>query len=180
MSRLLVLLFVFLTLGAWTAAAYRIEEGAYYVGGGFGANINAVRFDVAPRTTPKAELPLIGQIDYAIDRNFGVFANFIPQFSGDSLAFQLKGGAKYWFSFLDAPYVPYVSLALTNIFMFPMGRVPNHYNIGLSPGTGVNFFVLANFLVGAHVHFNPSIAFADGEKKFEFSVLAFFDVSVKL
>ncbi len=150
------------------------------MGGGFGVNINAVRFSEEPRTSPGAQLSLIGHLDYAIDRNFGLFGSFMPQFAASSIAFGFKGGVKYWFSFLDTPYIPYASLALTNTFLIPSGKAPNHFNLGLSPGAGINYFLLAKFLIGAHVHFNPSLAFADGEKKFEFSVLAYFDVTVKL
>lgn len=174
------LLVALLLITVWPALAYRIESGQYYVGGGFGANVNVVRFDVAPRNTPKAEMPLLVNLDYAIDQNFGVFGSFMPQFGAGSIAFGFRAGAKYWFTFLDAPYVPYVSLALAPTFLFPMGEMPNHFNLGLSPGLGMNFFVMAKFLVGAHIHFNPSIGFVDGEKKFEFSVMSFFDVTIRV
>ncbi|HXW53797.1 MAG TPA: hypothetical protein VEL47_06805 [Myxococcota bacterium] len=178
MHRFLVMCFLLGT--AFTARGYRIEEGAYYVGGGFGVNVNTARFDKEPRRSPGVQLPLIAHLDYAIDRDFGVFGDFIPQFAASSLALGFKGGAKYWFSFLDTPYVPYAALSLTTSFLFPSGKAPNHVNLGFSPGFGMNYFVLAKFLLGAHVHFNPSIAFADGEKKFEFSVLAYFDVTIKI
>lgn len=162
------------------AFSYRIEGGEYFVGGGFGANVNVARYDVANKATPRAELPIIMHLDYAIDNNLGVFGSFVPQFAAGSIGFLFRAGAKYWFNFGDAPYVPYVSLALTPSFLFPMKEEPTHVNLGLSPGVGMNFFVMAKLLVGAHVHFNPSIAFVDGHKKFEFSVMTFFDVLLRL
>lgn len=173
-----LLLFVLFGCG-WPSFAYRIEGGEYYVGGGFGVNVNVARFNDPPKVTPMAELPLIMNLDYIIDKNLGVFGSVIPQFSAGSVGFLFRAGAKYWFTFLDAPYVPYASLALTPSFLLPSGA-PNHFNIGLSPGVGMNYFVLAKFLVGAHVHFNPSLAFADGDKKFEFSVMSYFDVTLRL
>lgn len=171
---------LFLQLLSISAKAYRIEADSYYLGGGFGVNINAVRLKDSRRATPKAEMPIIAHLDYAIDRNWGVFGSFIPQFGAGSIGFGFRGGAKYWFSFFDAPYVPYVALALTPTFLFPVGEVPNHFNIGISPGVGMNFFVLAKFIVGAHVFVNPTLAFVDKTRKFEFSVMTFFDVTLKV
>lgn len=162
------------------AFSYKIEGGEYYVGGGFGANVNVVRYDVPKKETPRAELPLFVNLDYAIDQNIGFFGTFSPHFGAGSIAFGFLAGAKYRFTFLDAPYVPYVSLALAPTFLFPMTSSPSHVNFGLSPGAGMNFFVMAKLLVGAHVLFNPSIAFIDGAKKFEFAVTTFFDVSLRV
>lgn len=174
-----ILLFILLS-ASLTSRAYRLEEGQYYVGGGFGANVNVVRFDTAPRATPRAQLPILANLDYTIDKNFGVFGSFIQHFGAGNVALGFRAGAKYWFSFLDAPYVPYVSFALVPSFLFPMGEAPVHFNLGFSPGAGMNFFVMSKFMVGAHVHFNPSVAFADGAKRFEFSVMTYFDVTLKI
>lgn len=181
MIKKLCLLLVTILLFGVPSFAYKIEGGEYYVGGGFGANVNVVRNQqVAANAKPKADLPLFMTIDYAIDRNIGLTGSFIPQFGAGSLAFSFRGGIKYWFSFLSAPYVPYVSLALTPSFLLPLGSAPNHFNLGLSPGVGMNFFVMANFLVGAHVHFNPSMAFVDGDKQWEFAVTSLFDVAFRI
>lgn len=159
--------------------SYRIEGGEYFVGAGFGVNVNVARLDEPKKSTPKAELPLMVSMDYAFDKNIGLFGSFIPSFAAGSMGFGLRAGAKYWFTFLDAPLYPYVSLALSPAFLLPFKEV-NHFNIGLSPGVGLNYFVLAKFMVGAHIHMNPSIAFADGDKKFEFSVMTFFDVNLRV
>jgi hypothetical protein len=159
---------------------YRIESGDYYVSGGFGANVNVIRFHDIKKATPKAQMPLIMNLDYVLDKNLGVFTSFLPQFSSDSVGFCFRGGAKYWFNLEHVPLVPYVSISIMPTLLLPMDDRPNHFNIGLSPGVGLNFFVLAKFLVGAHVNFNPSIAFIDGEKKFEFAVMSFFDLSFRI
>lgn len=159
--------------------SYRIEGGEYYVGAGFGVNVNVARLNDPKKSTPKAELPLMLSMDYAIDKNIGIFASFIPSFAGGSVGLGLRGGAKYWFTVLDAPLYPYVSLALSPAFLLPFKEV-NHFNIGLSPGVGLNYFLLAKFMVGAHIHMNPSVAFAGGEQKFEFSVMTFFDVNLRV
>lgn len=176
MKRILMMIMLAFSI---PSLSYRIEGGEYYVGGGFGATINVARFNDLLKVTPGVELPLVMNLDYALDKNWGVFGSAIPQFSVGSVRFLFRGGAKYWFNSFDAPFVPYVSLALTPSFLIPAGA-PNHFNIGLSPGAGLNYFVLANFLVGGHIHFNPSIAFADGDKKFEFSVMGYFDVTLRL
>jgi hypothetical protein len=160
--------------------AYRIEGGEYYVGAGFGAHINVLRYEVEPGATPKADLPLLVNIDYSIDQNIGVFGSFVPHFAAGSIAFAFRAGAKYWFTFFEAPYVPYISLAFSPAFLFPLNSAHPHFNLGLSPGLGIDFFVMANFLVGAHAHFNPSIAFINNDKKGEFAVTALFDVAFRI
>lgn len=160
--------------------AYKIEGGEYYVSGGFGANVNVVRYDLPNKTTPRAALPLFVNLDYAFDNKIGFFGSFVPHFGAGSIAFGFMAGAKYRFTEFDAPYIPYVSLALAPSILFPMTEAPTHFNLGLTPGVGMNFFVMAKFMVGAHVLFNPSIAFIDGDKKFEFAVTTFFDVSLRV
>lgn len=164
---------------AFSAFSYRFETSESYISGGLGLTTNVARFNQLSLETPKIQLPIIGSYDYFIDKNISAFGSVIPQFFADSIGISFKGGAKYWFLF-DGPYVPYVSLALLSSFLFPTDEKKNHYNLGLSPGVGMNYFVLAHFLVGAHIHFNPSIAFASSEKKFEFSVTTFFDVMLRL
>ena len=172
--------FILASMTACALSSYKIEGGESFVGAGLGANVNVVRYDVARKETPRGQLPLAITYDYAIDRNFGVFGTFVPHFGAGSVAMQLSMGAKYWFSYFDAPYVPYLSLALTPTFLVPTGVGVRHTNIGITPGVGVNFFVMADFLVGAHVNFNPSIAIVGDEKKFEFSVNAMFDVTFRI
>lgn len=159
--------------------AYKYDSGQFYVSGGLGANINVVRYD-GPNASPKAYMPFYTTLDYAVDRNFGVFASFSPQFSGSAVSFLTRAGMKYWFSFLDAPYVPYISLAITPELLWPTSRHESHINFGLSPGIGINYFVMANFLVGMHLNFNPTIAMVDGGRNFELAVSGLLDVSFRI
>lgn len=171
---------IVLVLTSFSAFSYRFEVGEFYVGGGFGANINVARYEVAGKMTPRAEVPLLVNLDYVFDHNFNFFGSFVPQFGSGSVNFLFRAGAKYRINFADAPYVAYVSLALTPSFLLPTSSEPTHFNLGLSPGVGLNYFIMSKFMVGAHVHFNPSVAFVDGDKKFEFSVMPFFDVSLRV
>ena len=172
-----ILLFIGLLLPA-PSFAYRMAAGEYYVGAGFGMNVNVARMD-KPSQTPGMQLPLWGGIDYLIDSNWGVFGSIIPSFAVGSVGLGLRGGAKYWFTHFDFPLFPYVSLALAPSFLVPFTG-PNHINLGLSPGVGVNYFIVAKFMVGAHVHVNPSIAWSKGERQFEFSIMPFFDLALRL
>jgi hypothetical protein len=155
-----------------------MEAGEYYVGAGFGMNVNVARME-KPSQTPGTELPLWGGIDYLIDSNWGVFGSVLPSFATGSVGLGLRGGAKYWFTNFDFPLFPYVSLALAPSFTMPFAG-PNHVNLGLSPGVGVAYFIVAKFLVGAHVHFNPSVAWGGGATKFEFAVMPFFDLTLRI
>lgn len=177
--RVVYALFFSLFLISNGGLAYRFDAGSYYVGGGFGAQVNVARFNQPPRITPAAQMPLIAHVDYAVDNTWGVCASIVPTFSADSLGLSLRGGAKYWFNVFDGPLHPYASLELVPSLLTPFDT-PNHFNLGISPGGGLQYFVLANVLVGAHVNFNPSLAFVDKEKRFEFSVMSYFDVLIKL
>jgi hypothetical protein len=162
-----------------TLHAYKYDSGQYYMSGGLGANVNVVRHE-GREPTPKAAMPLYMTLDYAVDKNFGVFATFAPQFSGSAVSFLTRAGAKYWMTFMDAPYVPYVSLALTPALLWPTGQAKSHVNLGISPGVGINFFVMANFLVGMHLNLNPSIAMVNNERHFELAVSGLLDVSFRI
>lgn len=160
--------------------AYRIDPGEFYVSGGLGANISVVRNTMSSKYTPKAFLPMTMGLDYAIDERIGLFMNLVPQFASDHLGFSFHGGAKYWLSFFESPFVPYVSLAFSPSILIPTNHNPSHINLGLSPGIGMSYFILAKLMVGTHIYFNPSLALVDGERNFEFSVMSFFDVSLRV
>jgi hypothetical protein len=165
---------------AFSLAAYRVESGNLFVSGGFGAHVNVVRAESVFSPTPKAEMPLFVGMNYALDSNFGLYARFMPQFSGGAFAMAFTGGVKYWFSSLNMPLVPHVFLGISPLFFIPTDERRFHMNIGFSPGLGVDFFVLADFLIGAEVAFIPAFAFINKEKTFEFAVSALLDVSYRI
>lgn len=156
--------------------AYEFEEARSYLSAGLGYSVNAARHE-GMHPTPTAAMPLYLSLDYAIDKNFGAFATFAPQFSGSAISFLLRGGVKYWFSIPDTPYVPYVSLAATPAWLLPTNGYKSHLNFGISPGVGLNYFIFADFILGLHVNFNPSIALVNSESHFEFSVTSILDLS---
>lgn len=174
-----IIFFFFFILKVNTAFSYKIESKDFLVGGGLGANVNVVRYDKASKETPKAQMPLLINFDYAIDPLLGIYGSLIPKFGADSIALSLESGAKYWWSF-DAPYMPYLALGLTLSSVFPTNSYVNHYNIGLGSNLGLDFFILGNFLLGLGIKFNPSIAFVGHENKFEFSTLGFVLVTFRI
>lgn len=174
------LLLVLSMMAAFSSWSYHIEVGEYYLGGGIGANVNVVRMDGFFIRTPQAQLPILAHLDYVLMENISLFSGLATQFGAGSFGLLFQGGGKYWLTVADAPFVPYVSLALTPSFLFPVKKEPMHFNLGLSPGAGLNFFLTTKILLGAHAHFNPSLAFADGDRRFEFSVMAFFDLTMRV
>ena len=177
MSRKIILLLAILSSSAF---GYKMEGGQYFIASGIGANVNVVRFLGNDNKTPKVEMPMYATLDYSIDQNISVFVTIAPQFGGSSIGIKFQGGARYWMSRLVAPYVPFVGLALTPAFLFPTDKKKTHFNIGITPSLGINYFVMADFLVGMHADFNPSYAFIDGQRKFEFAVGGFLDVTFRL
>ncbi len=160
------------------SSAYRMEGGEFYAGAGFGMDVNVARM-TKPSSTPGLELPLLASVDYLIDSNWGVFGSVVPTFAASNVGMKLFGGAKYWFTQFDFPLYPYVSLAFVPSFNIPFTG-PTHINLGLSPGVGASYFVVSKFRVGAHLHFNPSVAWAAGASKFEFAVMPFFDLTLRV
>lgn len=172
--------FWLLLLFSFSLSAYKFYGGDYFFGAGFGANVNVVRFVDVGGKKPMADMPLLFKFDYAIDQNLGVFADFVPQFSTSCMTFGLRAGAKYWMSFLNAPYFPFLSLAISPSFLVPLKDASTHFNLGITPGFGMSFFLMAKLLIGAQVNFNPSVVFVDKKRKFEFSVMSFFDIALRI
>ncbi len=171
---------IFFSLAVATGLeAYKFDSGQYFLSGGVGANVNVVRMTGA-EASPKAYMPLSLTLDYKLDTALGVFGTIVPQFGGSALSLLLHAGAKYHINLANAPYVPYLALAISPSMMFAQGEPKNHFNLGLSPMLGLNYFVMANFLLGLHVGFHPSLAWANGQRQAEFGVSSLLDVSFKI
>lgn len=164
---------------AVSSMAYQYMGGQAYLSGGVGANINVIRLNNSYASTPKGSMPLYLSLDYAVDNNWALFGTIAPQFSGSAVSFLSRAGLKYWLNIFEAPLVPYFSLALTPAYMWKADE-PSHFNIGLSPGLGINYFVLANFLVGLHLNLNPTYAFIKNEGKMELAVTSLLDLSFRI
>lgn len=177
MNRLTI--FLLSTLLSYQAFSYEFEEASYYMSGGLGASVNAVRHD-GEHPTPSAAMPFYFTLDYVLDKNIGFFGTFAPQFSGGAISFLLRGGMKYWFTIADTPYVPYVSLAFAPQWLIPTNGNKHHLNLGVSPGLGINYFIFADFIIGLHVNVNPSVAFVNKQSHFEFSVNSILDLTFRI
>lgn len=160
--------------------AYKIDGGELFLSSGVGANVNVIRYETLTKASPGAQMPLIFGTDYAIDRRFGVFGSVGTFLAPGSIALNFRLGGKYYIPFMDGPFAPYTSLALTPGFLFPTGLSGSQTSLGLSPGVGLNYFVMHNFLLGMHTYVNPMWTRVAGKNEFELGVTAFLDATFRI
>ncbi len=173
------LVFILLLLSQ-NAVAYRMIGGDLFLGGALGAQVNVVRKHEGENQTPKGALPFIVHADYAIDENWGVNAAFSTQFSPGALGFSGTLGAKYWFSYFNAPYIPYVGIGMAPLYFTPIEQGNKEFKLGVPVDLGFQFFLLANLLMGIKLQMVPVILFGDQTPKTEFSVLGLMTVAFRL
>lgn len=160
--------------------AYKIDGGELFLSGGMGANVNVIRYETLTKSSPGAQMPLLFGVDYAIDKRFGVFGSTGAFLAPGSIALNFRLGGKYYIPFMDGPFAPYAALAVTPGFLFPTGLSSSQISLGLSPGIGLNYFVMHNFLLGMHTYINPMWTRVAGRNEFELGVAAFLDVTFRI
>lgn len=174
-------LLIFICFGfSLSGFAYKIAPKDIWVGGGMGGIVNVARYERSPDETPKGGLALMGTVNYALDSFLGAYGSLNPQFLPDAFSLGIEGGAKYWFSYFNTPYFPYISAGLSTALMFTDGSRKNHFNIGLAAGAGLNFFITGNFLAGVGIKFYPTVGFIGSSTRFEFSTLGFLEIAFKI
>lgn len=172
-------LVVLLVLITTSLDAYKFDSGQYFLSGGVGAHVNVIRMTGA-EASPKAYMPWSLTLDYKLDQALGIFAALAPQFGGSALSVLWQAGVKYHINLANAPYVPYLALAISPSFMLAQADHKNHFNLGLSPIFGLNYFVMANFLIGLDLGLHPSLAWANNERQAELAVSSLLNLSFKI
>jgi hypothetical protein len=138
------------------AHAYSIKGGELLVRPVLGASVNVSRFSAATRATPEGGLLVGVDLDYAIDENWGVTGGLRPVFAPDFVDAGLLVGGKYRVTQLQAPFIPYGALALTTAAGFPTRNGDLHFNLGLRPAFGIDYFVMRDLAVGLEVGWDAS------------------------
>lgn len=162
------------------ALAYEFEPGDWFLRPIVGARINVIRFDTATRETPGAGMVIGAQGDYMVDISWGVSGELRSVFSPGFVSLGLSGGIKYRFLQTEAPFIPYVATYLTTGFLFPTQTGSFHFNLGLRPCGGLDYFIMRDLAVGLEVGFEPSVMFMSSETKFELGIDTLLGVTWRL
>ncbi len=180
LSKIITMIFVVLSLNISGLYAYNFEPGAMFLKPMIGSNVNVARFDALGKETPAAGLMLGAQGDYLVDIDWGVSADLRIVLSPNFVNLDFAGGVKYRFLEAKPPFIPYAGVYLNTKFLFPTNDSSFHFNFGLRPTAGVNYFISRNLALGVEVFTEPSIMFMMGEIKFEFSAGAMFTLTLRV
>lgn len=129
-------------------AGYTVEPGDMLLRPVAGASVNVIRLKAATRDTPQGGMLLGVDFDWSFDGAWALTTAFRPVVSSDYVDANLGVGAKYRVIQLNAPFIPYASLAATTAVGGPMGFGDLHVNAGLRLAGGVDYWVMRNLAVG--------------------------------
>jgi hypothetical protein len=164
-----------------SASAYEFSTGKFFVRGAVGPMINVFRYDAIPeQATPSGGLMLAGEVEYVVSKPWSVIGGFRPTFATGAIDLEFGVGGKYRWDNLDVPLVLYGSVELTPALLVPTNGADTHFNLGIRPGAGLDYFVMHNLIVGAQLAVNPSILIDQQYRKFEASIEFLFSVMYEI
>ena len=103
------------------------------------------------------------ELEYMMGSKFSLTGAMRPLFATSSVVLGFGFGAKYRFVNKEVPLIPFVSLALTPSIYIPttaFGR--SHFNLGLRPTAGFEYFVARDLALGIEAALNPSFLISGG------------------
>ncbi|MES2503522.1 MAG: hypothetical protein V4534_01460 [Myxococcota bacterium] len=153
--------FLILGLLATQLSAYEYQPGEWLMRGVLG---NSIYF-IQDSSTGIGDNIVAGiEVETMLDRNWSVGGAFKPTFANNRLALGLGASAKYRFVNKDNPLIPFVSLGLAPSLMIPTigdgARV--HFNLGIRPTAGFEYFVTRDLALGLETAMTPSFLFGKG------------------
>jgi hypothetical protein len=156
MNKIITYLFFILCIDLF---GYEIHEKNMFLRPELGANINVLRITDNNYYTPQALMVIGLQYEYVLIPQISIITGIKTDFVADFVGLEFIGGAKFRPFIFDFPLMPYVSIALTPAFLFPINGSDIHFNLGLRPSIGVDYFFIRDLALGLEVMFNPSVAF---------------------
>lgn len=168
---------VLVALFSVSSSAYEFSTGKVFVRGAVGPLINVFRYDANPaQATPSGGLMLAGEVEYIVSKPWSVIGGFRPTFATGAIDLEFGVGGKYRWDNLDVPLVLYTSVEVTPALLVPTNGANTHFNLGIRPGAGFDYFVMHNLVVGAQLAVNPSILVDQQFRSFEASIEFLFSV----
>jgi hypothetical protein len=153
------------------AASYEFSTGKVFLRGVFGATVNVFRYDAIPsEASPGAGLMLGLEADYIVTRPWSLIAGFRPSFSPGYVDLGFSVGAKYRWDDVVAPITLYGSLELTPAVLLPVAPSSVHFNMGLRPSFGFEYFLMRDLVVGGQLAIDPSWLVTKRFSSFEGSI----------
>jgi hypothetical protein len=169
MKTYLRLILPFLILAS-SASAYDLQPGNWLIRGVIGGSINVVREDSASRPTPGAGAMVGFETEYMFDQNWTVLGAIRPVFAPGFVDLGFGLGAKYRWTDVGIPFIPFASVALTPAILIPTGDAKSHFNLGLRPSIGCDYFVMRDLAFGLEAALEPSYLFGSGYRSVELSI----------
>lgn len=170
----------FLTFLVFDAGAYDFQPGDWFLKPIVGSKVNVVRYDRVTRQTPQAGMWLGLELDYMMDISWGPTGGLHILLAPGFVDAEAVLGVKYRFIETGAPYIPYAAISVSNSFLFPTAVGAFHWNVGLKPALGLDYFVMRNFAVGLEIGARPSLLIASTMRKLEFSVEALLGITWRI
>lgn len=161
--------------------AYEFSTGKFFLRGVAGPGVNVVRFDEDPaQNTPGAGLVLGVEGEYVIDKPWSLIGGVRPSFSPGYVDIGFGAGAKYRWSDLGIPLHIYVAMELTPAVLVPTSTGTAHFNVGLRPSFGVDYFLMRDLVLGTQVAFEPSLLWNAPIRRVEATVEFVFGLMYKI
>jgi hypothetical protein len=154
--------FLFLIGSFYTSSllAYEINPGDWLLKGVVGPSINLIHEDTATRATPGAGATLGLELDYMFDNSWSVSGAIRPMLAPGFIDLGFGIGAKYRWTQLDMPFIAFASVSITPAILIPVNNPGTaHFNLGLRPTAGCDYFVMRDLSVGVELAVEPSILF---------------------
>lgn len=162
------------------AQAYEFSSGKFFVRGVVGPSINVVRFNSITRGTPGAGMVLGVEGEYVIDKPWSMVAGLRPSLSPGFVDIGFGAGVKYRWSDLGVPLIVSTSIEITPAVLIPTATGVAHYNLGLRPSVGLDYFLMHNLVLGLQLAIEPSYILNPSMNSFEASVEFLFGMMYKI
>ena len=142
--------------------AYQYDSGEWLLRGLLGKSV----YFVQDQMTQIDDNILSGiELEYMLNSNLSVLGALRPLFSSRSVILGFGAGVKYRFMNSDSPLIPFVSVGLTPYVYIPtVTYLKSHFDFGLRPTGGFEYFVARNLALGIEAAINPSFVMGGGTR----------------
>ena len=168
-------------LASTSALSYEFSTGKVFLRVVVGPVVNVFRYDdLSSEASPSAGLMLGLEAEYVVTRPWSLIAGFRPTFSSGSIDLKFGAGAKYRWDNLGMPIILYTALELTPALLVPTTNASTHFNLGIRPSFGADYFVMRDLVLGAQLALDPSMLVTERFRSFEASIEFLLSIMVKI
>lgn len=132
-----------------------------------GPNVNFVREEA---TTPGTGFLIGIEGEYMLDSTWGAFGAFKPVFYPDYMELSLDVGVHYRFVDAQTPFAFNMGVSLVPSVLFSSVTGVTHWNLGLRPELGFDYYVMRELAIGFEVGLTPSLLLNSDVRRFEAAV----------